>query len=158
MQVTCGPPHDELHRSDAAQGVGKRRFVTGSHSRVRDRDEIAGKLLAVLSQEVGKIRATDLLFSLDQEDHIDRQNPLLAQCLGDPKDVGEDLALIVGGAPCVDPAIRDTGLEGMCRPPVERIGRLHVIVSVDQDGPLGGIAWRGGDNDRRTRRGVNRRR
>jgi len=52
-------------------------------------------------------------------------------------DMGEDLALVVRDAPRVQPAVAQRRLKWGRVPFADRIGRLHVIMPVDQDG------WRG---------------
>ena len=53
----------------------------------------------------------------------------------------EDLALVVGGAARVEPAVAHGGLERRPDPLVERVGRLDVVVAVDQQGgPAGHVA------------------
>jgi hypothetical protein len=56
--------------------------------------------------------------------------------------VNVDLPFIVGGAAAVQIAAANRWLEGRGRPQVQRLGRLHVVVAVEQDGRLAGRVQR----------------
>ena len=95
-----------------------------------------------------QVLAADLLFALDHELELQRQ---LAGGL-DPGlgafDVREHLPLVVGRAAGVEVAVADRRLEGRRDPLVERIGRLHVVVAVDQHRRRAGHRRRLGIDDR----------
>jgi len=52
-------------------------------------------------------------------------------------EMGEELAFVVRRAPPVHPPVPDGGLEGGGIPGVQGLGRLDVIMPVDQQGALG---------------------
>ena len=108
----------------------------------------------MLLEKFPEIRTANLLLPLYQEDDIHRQGALLTQGLGDTEDVGEDLTLVVRRTPGVDPSLRDAGLERRGGPALQRIGRLHIIVAVDQDRALRGIPGSTRQHDRGAWRGV----
>ena len=58
----------------------------------------------------------------------------------DGLDLDVDLALVVAGAARVDVVAAHFGLERRRLPLVQRIGRLHVVVAVEEDGRLAGRA------------------
>ncbi len=95
-----------------------------------------------------RLRAADFLFALDEELHLQRQ--LLARL--DPGfdafDVSEHLAFVVGGAAGVDVAVANRRLERRRRPLAERIGRLDVVVSVDERDRFAGHRRRLGQDQR----------
>ena len=76
--------------------------------------------------------AADLFFALDQELQVQRQ-PALDRDPGlGALQVGEHLALVVGGAAGVEVAVAAGRLERGGDPLFQRIGRLHVVMAVDQ--------------------------
>ena len=79
-----------------------------------------------------EVLAADFLFAFDQELQVQRQ---LAGGL-DPGlgalDVREHLPLVVGRAAGVEVAVAHGRLERGRDPFVQRVGRLHVVVAVDQ--------------------------
>ena len=82
--------------------------------------------------------AADLFFALDQETYVDGQPIFRSEPGFNALDVRERLAFVVGRTAGVDVAIASRGLEGRGLPKIERIGGLHVVVAVYQDG------WRAG--------------
>ena len=90
-----------------------------------------------LARDVGfDVLAAHFFFALDQELHIDRQPPMLLQqpLHGFDQDVG--LAFIVGRPTRVDIIVANVGLKRRRFPFVQRIGRLHVVMPVEQHGGL----------------------
>ena len=148
VQIPSGAAHKKLHRRNATQGVGEGRLVTRGHRRVRDRNKIAGELLSVLFEKITEIGAADLFLPLDQEDDIDRQGSFFPQGFRHAENVGQNLSLVVGSSTRVDPPPLDTRLKGWRRPAGKWLGRLHVVVTVDQHRALGGIPRRGRDHHR----------
>lgn len=96
-----------------------------------DHDVTAAAFLLVFEKPV-QVVAADFFFALDDELHVHRQRADRLQPRLDRLDVRVHLPLVVGGAAGVDAAITDGRLEGGRLPAIERIGRLHVVVTVDQ--------------------------
>ena len=86
------------------------------------------------------VLAAGLLLAFEQELHVDRQFAGGLQQAFDGLDLDVDLALVVAGAAGVDVVAADLGLEGRRVPLVQRIGRLHVVVAVEEDRGLAGRA------------------
>jgi len=61
--------------------------------------------------------------------------------------VRHDLPFVIGSAPRGDDAIGETGLEGGRGPEVERVGRLDVVMPVDEDGGAIGNRPAAGEDD-----------
>ena len=80
--------------------------------------------------------AAGLLFAFEQELHVDRQLAGGLQQALHGLDLDVDLALVVAGAARENVVAADLRLEGRRFPLVQRIGRLHVVVAVEQDGGL----------------------
>src|SRR5205814_10137427 len=82
--------------------------------------------------------AADLLLAVAGEAQVDRERVRLDELLR-RLEQDEDLALVVGDAARVRPAVPHRQLERLALPEVERRGRLHVEVAVAEDRgrPLG---------------------
>jgi hypothetical protein len=92
---------------------------------------------AVLAQQRRQARAADLLLALEQARDVDRQLAAGAQVGLDGRDVRQQLALVVRGAPTVEGVAADRRGERRRAPGAQRLGRLHVVVAVDeQRGPF----------------------
>ena len=59
-----------------------------------------------------------------------------------------DLAFIIGGAAAEKIAVANGGFEGWRGPEVERLGGLHIVVAVEEDGGLAGSFKRFGIDQR----------
>jgi hypothetical protein len=74
-----------------------------------------------------------LLLALDEELEVDRQATVGGQKMADGGELEVDLPLVVGGAARVQAAVAHGRLEGRAGPQLERVDRLHVVVTVDGD-------------------------
>jgi hypothetical protein len=95
------------------------------------------ELCAVHVEEGGEARAAGLLFTLEQDGHVDRQTVMNGKPGAAGLDEGHPLALVVRGAAGDDgfPGTRVLGKtrrEGRRGPLLQRIRRLHVVVAVKQ--------------------------
>src|SRR6266849_4897706 len=88
-------------------------------------------------------RATDLLLALDQKRQITRKLRARFQIGLDGFEVREVLAFVVARAAAKKRAPRQARLERRRFPKLERLGRLHVVVSINQIVRPGGsvAAW-----------------
>ena len=75
----------------------------------------------------------DLLLAFDEENKVHWKVSVLAHRGGHALYVGENLALVVGGAPGKKHIIADLGFERGGGPGRERFLGLDVVVTVDQD-------------------------
>jgi hypothetical protein len=62
--------------------------------------------------------------------------------------VGHHLTLVVGGAAGIEVAVAHRRLERAGDPLIERVGRLHIVVTVDKDGRLAGRTEPLGEHNR----------
>jgi hypothetical protein len=99
-------------------------------------------------QELREARAAHLLLALDEEGDPQRELRVLLQQLRDRRDVRHQRPLVVGGAAPVDPVADDRRLEGRRLPEGQRVGRLHVVVAVDDDVRPGRVAAPAREDDR----------
>ena len=148
MQIAVGAGHAKLAVGDAAQAVGDGRHAGGELAAVADDHAIARQAIGVFGEVFLQPLAADFLFALDEELEVQRQTALDGDPGLDALQVREQLALVVGGAAGVELAVAAGGLERGRGPFFQRIGRLHVVVAVDQG--------RGGAGHRR-RLGVDQR-
>ena len=118
-----------------AMWIAGRRLV--DHAAVED-DRAVGAAL-VLVDEAQHVRAADLLLALEHDAHVHRQLARARELAGDVQE-RQEVALVVARAARVQPAVAHHGLERVGRPELARIGRLHVVVAVDQHGRRVGAA------------------
>ncbi len=112
--------------------------VFGSHmpvSQTRAKSALSSCLFCF--EKRNEVFRSDFLFALDDDGDVDRQRTrdLLPGTAG--LDEGHQLALVVLGAARDDDlspvgVIGDDGFEGRAVPEIERIDRLHIVVTVEQ--------------------------
>ena len=146
VQVRRRPVHPQFHRRNSPQTIRQRRYTSRHHSSVGNRNHITLQLLAVRLQKGLQVVATDLLLPLDQKNQVHRQVPLLPQRGGNALHMGENLALVVGGASGEKYAIADLGIERRRGPSREGFLRLDVVVAVDQNRRAAGLVRIAGDD------------
>ncbi len=99
---------------------------------VADHHAVARQTIGVFKQELIESVAADLFLALDEKLQIHRQPTLDGNPGLRALDVGEHLPLVVGGAAGVEVAVATGRLERSGRPLLQRIGRLYIVVAVDQ--------------------------
>jgi len=124
--------HLHVHLADAAEVIGERGVADVVVAGVGEHDEVRGHLRPVLLEEAAQVPRADLLLALDDELHVERERPRRPQVGADGGHVGHDPALVVGGAPAVEPAAALGGLEGGREPVLRAAGRHHVVVPVEE--------------------------
>jgi hypothetical protein len=103
---------------------------------VADEHGVALQIARVRPDVLFYALATNLFFALDEEAHVDGEGAAFAHQQLDGLEMYEYLALVVSRAASVDVAVAHRRLEGAALPLVQRIGRLHVIVAVYEQGRL----------------------
>ena len=98
--------------------------------------EVGLQQFLVSAHEAGDARAANLLLALQQQDDVAGQLAMDLEMGFDREDLGEVLALVVADAACIEATVADSRLEGRRNPFVERIRRLHVVMTVEQHGRL----------------------
>ncbi len=141
----AGAGHSELQRGKAAIGDGDGGLVGAPHRAVGRQHEIGAQLLGVRRDEGAEMRAAALFLALDHQLEVDRQ---LAGGLEERfrrLDRDQHRPLVIRHAARIEAVVAHLRLERRRLPLLQRIGRLHVVVSVDQDGrralgmqPVGG--------------------
>ncbi len=134
VQVAVGARDPDLHVGQALQAVEQRRLAGRVHRGVGDHHRVAAQALAaVLAHEALDRGAPDLLLALEDELHVDGKLPPLFEHRLHRLDMGEGLAFVVGGAARDQEIPLDRGLEWGALPLLQRLGRLHVVVTVEED-------------------------
>ncbi len=130
VQVALTRPDLDVDADEAAGRELDRRHVAPQHPAVEDHAGVGPAL--VLRDPVGDRVAADLLLAVVRDAEVDRQRARLDEPLRGLEDEPE-LALVVGDSPPVRPFAADVELERVGLPELERRGRLHVEVVVDED-------------------------
>ena len=140
--------HRDLPVHETAQRNGERRNVLGEYGGVGHDRQIALEPLGFAGKERLEVRRPDLFFAFDQNLEVDRQRAAHAQVRLDRSEVHQHLAFVVDRAATENLAVAHFSLEGRRVPELERVGRLHVVVAVDQHGRLSRSAEPLGVRDR----------
>jgi hypothetical protein len=135
MQVARRAPHvhGERHNAPHADRQCGRHGVV--HVRIKDDGAIGPPLVG--REPVLRTRSARFFLSLDQTSHVDGK-PVALRKLARSEEQGIEVALVVARAARIDAVATDLRLEWRCRPRVDGIGRLDVVVTVDEHG------WRRG--------------
>ncbi len=162
MQVAVGGLDGDLVIHQAAQRCRDGGRVGVPHAGVADHREVGLQFVLDRLHEWHEILRADFLLAFDQDRDIDRQRSrdLLPGAAG--LDKSHQLSLVVLGAARHDDfsavgVIGDDGLERRTVPQIERIDRLHIVMTVEQDvrpaiGAAIGLVIVLGDDRRMSRR------
>src|ERR1041385_3963453 len=128
--------------------------MRGDHSGVGDNHDVAPQGVAIFLQKFPKILTADLLFAFDNKIDVYRQIAALLDRFLNTKNVGENLAFVIRRAARKNISVFQNRLERRRIPKLKRIGRLHVVVPVNQNRrtPLSMLVARPND---RVARGCN---
>ena len=138
MKVAIGGRDGDLLAHEAAQHRGDGGGVAVPHARIAHEREITGEFVLVGLEEGMQRWGARFLLALQQDRDRDRQAAGLVDPGARRLDERHELALVVGCA-ARDDNLRailagDHGrVEGVTFPQVQRIDRLHVVVTVEQN-------------------------
>ena len=153
MEIAGRAGHLDLQVRDTAQAIDDGGGLFVDDLPVRDDGDVGRQQLFVLLDERSQAGAPALFFSLKEAPDIDRGGAERLIERLDCGDVGIELALVVRGAAAKE-VVSDPGrLKGGRAPEIQRVGRLHVIVAIDQDGGPARMGLPFGMDDRVTGRG-----
>ncbi len=148
MEVAIGPLNQELEVGQSFESVGDRRLTGGELAGVGNDGVVASQPLLV-GRDIGlDARAADLFLALDDELDIHRQRLRCLQPGLDSLQVGEHLALVVGGPARVQIAIAHGRLKRRREPRFQRLGGLNVVMAVNQNRRLARCAFPLGVDER----------
>ena len=122
----------DLHVGHAAHAEDQRWPARGEHHGVADDHVIGAQLLAMRRDPRREVGRADLLFTLEEQDQVDRQTGGLQRRFGGG-DLEHDLGLVVRGAAGHEVVAHPRQLERRRAPLGKRIGGLDVVVRVDQE-------------------------
>ena len=132
MQVLLLTAQFQLDAERAAQRFGDRGPARSQHRMSDMTAASACQASIVPGQEIAQVGTADLLLAFEQAFHVDWQRARRAQPAFERLDVDEHLPLVVGSAAAIETAVAQRRLERRRCPFVERLGRLDVVVAVDQ--------------------------
>ena len=119
--------------------IGDRGLLGAEHGRVGHHNSIGSKSLPIAGDKRHQISAADLLLSLENEFDIDGQAASGPQIGLHGLHMRQHLPLVVAYAPPKKVFSADGRIERRRAPLVDRVGRLDVVMSVDeQRRPVGG--------------------
>ena len=137
MEIFVRSGYRDFHIAQAAHAAVDGRYLVGNHRGIRNQDDIGREFLFVCSHPSRQRGASDFFFAFEDKLHIVTEFPF-AQQVFEGFDVHEQLALVVVGAAAPDglfsgSRIRtDDRLERIGAPFLQRLGRLHVVMAIDQ--------------------------
>ena len=135
MEVAVGGLDRHFLEHEAAQHGGDRRRLRVPHLGVADERQIGLQRLGVGGEEGGQRGRAGLLLALEQDGDVAGQAAIGAEGAAGLEE-GHQLAFVVAGAAGDDAlAARSVGeprLERRRRPKLERVGRLDVVMAVEQ--------------------------
>ena len=138
----------ELQPGQPATGNGDRRFLDAPHAAIGRDDEVGSQQTRVRPDERLQAGAADLLFSFEHELDVHRQRALRRKERLRDLDRLKDRAFVVRYAAGVEAAIADRRRERRADPLLQWIGRLYVVMTVDQHGGLARRAEPLGEDNR----------
>ena len=106
----------------------------------------------MLIEKGSQIVAADFLLAFNEEDEVRREHAALGKEVACSQDMGHDLSLVVRRAARVNSTVANRRLKRRRRPFLQRFGRLHIVVPVNQNRRPCRIVPRLGDNRRMTSR------
>ena len=129
VEVRLGGAHRDLGVAQTPQRGVDRRPLGREVRHVGDEHHVSLGALGLAAQQLEQHAAAVLFLAFDQEAEVDGR---VTACL-DRLEQAEHLAFVVGGAAGEHPAVANGRFERRRAPLVERIGRLHVVVAVDEE-------------------------
>ena len=136
MQIVIGALHEQFAIHHAAQSDADGRQFGREHLGIADHRGVGSQTGRTGLHVLFDMLAAGFLFAFDEELHVHGQFAVAAQQALHGLDLQIDLAFVVGCAAREDVAAPHLRLEGRRFPLIERIGRLHIVVAVEQDGRL----------------------
>ncbi len=126
-----GQPH--FCRHDSSQAVRDRRNAVTVLAGIADDRDVGLQAFFVVCQESIQIVAANLFLTFDQKLDVHGQPSGFVHPRLNRLQMGEHLAFVVRGTTSVDLAVANLRFERGRRPEFKRIGRLDVVMSVNQD-------------------------
>ena len=123
----------DLKREDPSVSVDDLRRNVVVHTSVGHVHQIRRQKLFIFPRDPGKAGASALLLPVQKEFNMYRNILKQLQKGPDRHHMGHKLALVVRGAAAVKPPVLHRRLERLRMPQLQRLRRLHVVMTVKQD-------------------------
>ncbi len=123
-----------LQVTQTAEPDHERRLIFIPLTSVRTEDQIAGQAVTVGRNKFRQLRAADLLLTFKKTFKVDRQPPGTAEQCFHGQNRYQHIALVVGSPPGINAIVFDRRLKRRPGPQIQRINRLCVKMSVNQNG------------------------
>src|SRR5712691_10325208 len=124
--------HLNLGVSNPTQTIDKRRKVLGGHACIADKDRVTLQAISIGTDVVLNRLAASLFLAFNEHTYVEWQCAIDRhegfQCL----EYQHGLALVVAGPTAVDVVATDRWLKRGRIPQINRINRLHVVVSINK--------------------------
>jgi hypothetical protein len=130
----------DFEADEATEAGGDDDLLGAGAAGVGNEDEVGVEAVFVFFEESVEAGASDFFFAFDEVFEADGEVRVLLEGAAEGGHVDDLGALVVSCAASVEAAIADCGLEGGGGPEVEGVGRLDIIMAVDEDAGPGGVA------------------
>src|SRR6266702_6861109 len=100
---------------------------------IADDDEVGFEFVPVFLDKCRHLRAPDLFFALEQDFDVAGQAAAARQQGLDGQELRKVLAFVVAHTPGVKPSVAHSRLEGWRNPFFQWLGRLHIVVTIQED-------------------------
>ncbi len=131
VQIAVRAARPQLETEHAAHAEAQARVAVLIHRAIAGDDEVRRQFVAVLAGEDGHLRAADLLLAFEQHLDIAGQRAAYGEERFERQNLREVLPLVVAHAARVEPPVADRRLEGGREPLVQRVGRLDIVMAVE---------------------------
>src|SRR3989449_527613 len=128
VEIRLGGAHRDFGVTQAAQRRVDGGPLRGDVGHIGDEHDVRARALRLAPQQLEQHAAAVLLFALDQETEVDRRSSRRLDRLEE----AEHLPFVVRRPPGEQLGVAHRGLEGRRGPLVERVGRLDVVMAVQQ--------------------------
>ena len=132
MQILVRPRHLHFEVGQPAHAAIDARHLVADHGGVGDEAYIGLQEILVLAYPRRKAQRAYLLLPFEDEFHIMVKQPA-AHLLLEGLQMHEELTLVVVGAAAPYGPVVNDRLEGIAVPFVQRLGRLDVVMPIDQN-------------------------
>src|SRR5258708_3417211 len=140
VQVAVGAGDFDLDIGKTAYPDVDRGCIEAQHGRITDEDDVGPEQVLMGGNEFGQVGTADLFFPFDNELDIGRQGARLHHGL-EGLYVHIELAFVVGAAAGIYLSVPDHRFERAAMPQLQGIGRLYVVVAIDQDRGFGLVGY-----------------
>src|SRR6266567_4034659 len=136
MQIALRAGQFDLIVVQAAQAVSNGGNALAEHGSIGDNESVGLELFLVMLNKIPEADAADFLFAFDQNFHVNRKPAVHFLERFERFEMDVDLAFIIGSTASKEVTVADGRFEGRRGPKIERLGGLHVIVAIKEDGGL----------------------